>query len=251
MIYLYAITDRPERPIPAEPGLEGAPLINLVCRDIAAVASHLTMVKVPPAEANLWRHEAVVEALMVDRTVLPARFGTVLTDEAAIQGTLAVHYAEFEADLKRVCGRVELGLRVLWDDNDNQPLDANHKKRLNGQRPAISGRAYLLSRLEEERQAQAQRQRAKALAKKLHTLLTQLATQSTWQVLVTPRLLLTAAYLVERERVTSFQRKVEALSTIFPELHFLCTGPWPPYSFVTAGIAMIPSEDMENARSQP
>jgi hypothetical protein len=232
-MYLYAITNQPEEPVPSEPGLEGASPLSLAYQDIAAVASPLTIVKVTPTEDNLRRHETIVEALMADRTVLPVRFGTVLTDEAAIRTGLAAHYADFVASLDRVRGRVELGLRVLWDD-DTQPPQPSPAG--GGGSGRGSGRSYLMARLEEERQVRAWRQRAEALAEELHTPLAQLATESTRQVLITPRLLLTAAYLVEREQVVAFRREVEALSTAYPALRFLCTGPWPAYNFVTTTV---------------
>jgi hypothetical protein len=45
---------------------------------------------------------------------------------------------------------------------------------------------------------------------------------------------LRGAYLVDRERVDDFAREVGALQQDHPELRLLCTGPWPPYSFVEA-----------------
>jgi hypothetical protein len=239
MMYLYAITDRPEIPLPAEPGLEGASLLGLPYQDIKAVVSPLTMAEVPPTEVNLWRHEEVVEALMADRAVLPLRFGTVLADEAAVQAVLAAHHADFTAALDRVRGRVELGLRVLWDNNDGELLTADRRKHLGDQQSPISGRSYLLARLEEKRQVRAWRQQAEVLATELHTPLARLAAESTRQVLLTSRLLLTAAFLVERDRVTAFRREVEVLSAANPALRLLCTGPWPPYSFVTATVATV------------
>jgi hypothetical protein len=247
-MYLYAITDQPEAPPPAGPGLEGVGghetrPYSIAYRDIAAVVSSLTMANVPPTEDNLWRHEAVVEALMADCTVLPVRFGTVLADEAAVQSALAAHYADFAANLKRVRGRVELGLRVLWDDTQRPKTNDT-------QRPSPgSGRAYLLARLEEERLVRAWRQRAEALAAELNTPLARLAAESTLQVLVTPRLLLTAAYLVEQDQVTAFRREVEARRAAYPALRFLCTGPWPPYNFVTAGALTADDEERKDARS--
>jgi len=172
-----------------------------------------------------------VEAFMADSTVLPVRFGTVLADKAAVQATLAAHYSHFVTNLDRVRGRVELGLRVLWDNNDC-PIDKDDRTRVAG-----SGRAYLLARMQEERRAHAWRQRGEALAAELDGPLADLAVESTHQVLVTPRLLLTAAYLVERRVVVPFQRRVETLNGAYPGLRFLCTGPWPPYSFVGAVVS--------------
>ena len=235
-MYLYAITDRPDLPVPAEPGLEGTSLFSLAYRDIVAVVSPLATTKVPPTGDNVWRHEAIVEALMTDRTVLPVRFGTVLADEATVQSTLAAHYADFVASLERVRGRVELSLRVLWD-LEEQGSRGTREQGSREVRDHFSmegrGQKYMLARLEEERQHQVWRQRAEALAEEIHAPLVRLAAESTRQVLITPRLLLTAAYLVERDRVATFRQEVEALSATYPALRFLCTGPWPTYNFVS------------------
>jgi len=231
-MYLYAITDQPKLPVPAEPGLEGTSLLSVTYQDIAAVVSPLSTATVSPTEDNLWQHEAVVEALMADRAVLPVRFGTLLADEVAVQASLAAHYANFVASLDRVRGRVELGLRVLWEIADSEWQIAD-----SSQRPsATSGRGYLMARLEEERQRQAWRQQAKALAEEIHIPLDHLAAESTRQVLITPRLLLTAAYLVERDQVAAFRQKVESLSAAHPKLRLLCTGPWPAYNFMTSAM---------------
>jgi len=255
VIYLYAITDRPEVPLPALPGLGEEPLLSLVYREIAAVASlpaalRLAQVgrlatpniaSVPPAtESNLWRHEAIVEALMGTRAVLPVSFGAVLADEAALQAILATRYTGFVTDLRRVSGRVELSVHVLGDgewqmangkwqmaDSESQPSAISH------QPSAISGHAYMLARLEAERSLQAWRQRAETLVAGIHAHLDRLADESTQLSLVTSHLLLKAAYLVPRERVTDFRQEVESLCLAYPHLRFLCTGPWPAYSFIT------------------
>ena len=228
MVYVYGIIDRPTVLVPAIPGLEGAALDTLPYRDIGAVVSLSALGKSRPIEANLWQHETVVEALMTHHSVLPVRFGTMLTDEAAVQAALVAHYAEFSAGLKRVRGHVELGLRALWDDENDLPLTPDQ------QQPShSSGRAYMLARLEEECKLQVWRERAKALAEDIHTPLARLAAESTRQTLITPRLLLTAAYLIKRGQVAAFRQEVEILSSTHPELRLLCTGPWPPFSFVT------------------
>jgi hypothetical protein len=255
MIYLYAIADRPELPLPARSGLEGAPLASLSCQDIAAVVSLFDTANVQATKARLWQHEAVVEALMAERTVLPVRFGTLLADEAATQTILAARYASFVADLARVRGRVELGLRVLWESEANQgragarrsqpppAADPCQAEKNHGERSGGDGWAYMLARLEEDRQLQAQRSQAEVLAADIHAPLARLAADSTRRVLVTPRLLLTAAYLVEQGQVVAFQREVEALGTAYPDLDFLCTGPWPAYSFMTASMRTIAGEE--------
>lgn len=228
MIHVYAIIDRPTSRVPVVSGLDGAALDTLPYRDIGAVVSLSTMSKSPPIEANLWQHETVVEALMTDHSVLPVRFGTIFPDEAAMQAVLVTRYAEFTTGLEHVRGYVELGLRVLWDDDSALALTPDR------QQPShSSGRGYMLARLEEECKLQVRREQANALAEDIHTPLARLAAETTRQTLMTPRLLLTAAYLVKREQVAAFRQEVEMLNSTYPEVRLLCTGPWPPFSFVT------------------
>ena len=241
MIYLYAISDQPGKRLPAMCGLEEAAVTKVPYRDLAAVASHVTTAEVPALEANLWRHEMVVEGVMADRTVLPVRFGTIFGSERAIQAELRAHYASFVADLNRMRGHVEMGVRVLRsnEDGSSPPPSMGRPAGNESSEPRLayaSGRAYLLTRLEEERQLRAAREQAESLAAELHAPLARLAAQSTCQMLITPRLLLTAAYLLDRNGVAAFRREVEVLSTAYEQLGFLCTGPWPPYSFVTAAV---------------
>ncbi len=234
-LYLYAITDQPEAVVPARPGLVGGFPLPIPYRDIAAVVSPISTTRISPTESELWQHEGVIEALMRDRTVLPVRFGTVLTDHDAVQDILVAHYADFVVALERVRGRVELGLRVLWETSQLALAEGELPRK--GPPNTMDGRAYLLARLEAAQRIQAWRRQAEELAAELHDPLSRLATESTRQVLLTPRLLLTAAYLIERTQVDIFRAGVEQLSAANPGLYFLCTGPWPPYSFVRISVA--------------
>ena len=45
------------------------------------------------------------------------------------------------------------------------------------------------------------------------------------------KLLLAAAYLVERTKIKQYRNKITEVRAKRPELHFLLSGPWPPYSF--------------------
>lgn len=241
MIYVYAITDRPQTATVPEAGIEGSCLFPVAYRDIATVVSLLNRVEVPPTAENVWRHEEIVEQLMAMGAVLPVRFGTVLTDEAAVRAMLAARYSHFVANLDRVRGRVELGLRVLGE-NEDHPTQQDAAARTKS-----SGRAYLFARAEEERRARARYERGEALAAELDGVLAGLAVETSHQVQASSRLLLTAAYLVERVGVGPFLRKVQALGSTYPGMHVVCTGPWPPYSFVGTGLSGVEKRERWDA----
>lgn len=229
-VYLYAITEPADQAALELRGFERALVTILPYQRIAAAVSPLAA-PVEATPANLWLHEGVVEALMPTCAVLPVRFGTLLPDDARARAILEAHYHAFATALERVRGRVELGLRVLWDDDAGHPASASGGlEREDSLRSP--GRQYLAARLQEERRTQAMRQRAQVLTEQIHQPLARLAVESTQKVLLTPRMLLAAAYLVDRERVDAVRAETEVLAAAFSALQFLCTGPWPPYHFV-------------------
>ncbi len=239
MIYLYAFTDHPELSLPALCGLEEGRTSPLELRleahrDLAAIYSLTPSAKQAPTSANIWRHEAVVEALMADRTVLPARFGTVIENTASLQARLASIYNNLLLNIQRLCGRLEVSLQVLWKQ---PPAEANSTSKNAAQPISGSGVQYMLARLQQEKQEQAVRQKAERLAARLHAPLQCLADENQFKVLPTPGLLLKAAYLIKREQLEPFRQQVDRLRNTYQqdgELNLLCTGPWPPYSFITA-----------------
>jgi hypothetical protein len=210
VIEVYAITDRPDAALPAAGRLRRA-----THGPIAAVYSPIEERPAPTSTEALWRHESLVESLMADRAVLPMRYGTVLEDEWRLRRELVERSEEFSRLLNTVRGRVELALRVVDDGKDQEVT-----------RRAGSGREYMEARLrtrrrgEEvaamirplERMAEASRRREAASAD-----------VARW------------AFLVRRELVDDFRARLEELRASHPELPIICTGPWPPYSFVSGG----------------
>jgi hypothetical protein len=91
----------------------------------------------------------------------------------------------------------------------------------------------MLAKLDSERSLRAWRQTAESLATDIHTRLARLADENTRRILVTSHLILKAAYLVKQEQAAGFLQEVENLRLEHTRLHFLCTGPWPAYSFIT------------------
>src|SRR5438477_12570050 len=105
---------------------------------------------------------------MARQRPLPPRRGTTFRAEPALHARLDAHAAALAADLRRVRGCVELGLRVLWTAPEE------HGRRHEGHSLAAavsagadgppSGQAYMLARLAEERRSRGARERAESLA---------------------------------------------------------------------------------------
>ena len=199
--YLYGVTERRPRLPDGLHALEVGPLVGV----------HGPNAAVDPTPEALWAHEAVVEQLLDAGPVLPARFGTVLSEDE-LRDELERRAEEFSSALELVRDRVELGVRASWLD------------RVFDRRSEESGSAYLDRKLRE-------RQAAEDAAADLHEPLAHLAVRSVVQVEPSPCLTLVGSYLVEREEVERFRAEAERLGAELDGVVLVCTGPWPPYSF--------------------
>ena len=229
MIWVYAICDRPDMPPPRRRGLAQAPLDGVRQGELLAVISRHVHPPGDPALDALWVHERVVERIMVDRAVLPMRFGTKLPDEGALRQSLAAREEEFVATLARVRGRVEVGVRAM------RPLGAEPAAGELRPEPlarvATSGREYLEAKLRNGRLVERE-------AAAVHEPLARLAVEVSRQAARAPEELLRASYLIDRPVLARFRGAVERLQREHPGVAILCTGPWPPYSFVGTTAAL-------------
>jgi hypothetical protein len=217
VIWVYAICDRPDLASPRPRGLVQAPLESLCEGALAAIFSSHEHAPGEPAPDALWAHERVVERLMEDRTVLPMRFGSKVDDEGALRALLAGDQQRFLHALARVHGRVELGVRAL------QPASTGARVPVTA--AASTGRDYVLAKLDDER-------RLDRATTELHAPLEAVAVEVCRQPLRGADEILRGAYLVDRRMISRFRAVVARLQHAHPDVAILCTGPWPPYSFV-------------------
>jgi hypothetical protein len=156
------------------------------------------------AREDAIRHGLVVQALTETcDAVLPARFGERFSDVTALVDAVVPRLHELEDRLAAVDGCVELAVRVARA----APERGN-------------GTEYMQGGL-----------RATRAAFGLHALLQERARAA---VVARSPLLHDACYLVARDDVDDFARRVAAYGAEHPELDLVCTGPWAPASFAEA-----------------
>ena len=165
-------------------------------------------------ETAVLAHAGVVDGVFAaNAAVLPVRFGAGFSDATSLSAAIGGRVDRLRQALELVRGNVEVGLRVGMGTQPKGPRKG-------------SGREYLMDRLARVRAAE-------QAADEIHRPLARAAQADTVTVLPTPELLLSAAYLVARGGVDAFRGRIEELDGRHPELTFVSTGPWPPYSFAT------------------
>jgi hypothetical protein len=214
VLYVYAITD--SLAAPSGNGLHGAPLRRIKSGELAGLVSEHPVAPEPDEEV-LWAHEQIVEDLMSSATILPLRFGSSVERSEDLIAMLAERREEFMDALERVRGAVELSVRA--------ELPVVSPAEGSSPRPR-SGTAYLMERAEQER-------RGRSAVELVHRPLAALARHSVAPVGTHDPHQFKAAYLVDAERVEDFGSRVGELNTDLGGTRVSCTGPWPPYSFVT------------------
>jgi Gas vesicle synthesis protein GvpL/GvpF len=211
-LHVYAVTEHPAK-LPETNGIDQSPLEAVQVDGFDVIVSE---VAAPATETAIVAHARVVDDVLASNdAVLPARFGGGVDDVAALRETIRDREDKFHDALEQVRGNIEIGLRVAAAAAPRARADE-----------APSGHAYLTSRL-------ADVQASERVAREIHAPLAAAAQADMLNVLATPELLLSAAYLIPRADVDAFRARVEELDIEHPELVFVCTGPWPPYSFAT------------------
>jgi len=177
-------------------------------------------------EQKIRAHEAVLDAVLAETPVIPCRFCTVYRDESHLRHFLAEQGDSLAASLTRLDGRVELGVKAFQRQPSSQASQA------------VSGRAYLEARRDEQRAHEELVRTRGQIVSQLHGSL--LAAAEAGVVLDLQshdvsghddEMVFNGAYLVDDR--SRFEAALAALARDRSgNLDLELTGPWPPYNFV-------------------
>lgn len=113
--YLYAIAPPQVFANLTEVGIDGAATRSVVEGELAGLVSPITRSRVRPERKNIAIHNGLLKRAMQEGSILPVAFGIIATDEPALRTTLRKNHVDLLAQLRRIDGKVEMGLRVVWD----------------------------------------------------------------------------------------------------------------------------------------
>jgi hypothetical protein len=112
---LYAIIPGAEERTYGPLGINGGDVYTIAEGQVEAVVSDLPDQKIRPERRHLAVHQEVLLRLMKETTPLPMAFGIIADGRKAIRRILARNQDALAAQLHRVAGKVEMGLRVALD----------------------------------------------------------------------------------------------------------------------------------------
>ena len=220
---------------------EWADVYTINYKDMAAVVSDVPMSPLDSTRENVLAHERVNETVMRDHTVIPMSFGTIFKTRDDIVELLRSAYEAFADVLNKMQDKLEFGLKVLWDRDEivraiEQEDEDIH--RLKDEISSQKGSTYF-ARMQYGRlidgalQLRSERYVAEFLQR-----LRDVSVASRVNRAIGDKMIMNAAFLVQRDQQQAFDRRIKEIGSSFDRLTFKYTGPWPPYNFVNIRLKL-------------
>jgi len=204
--------------------------------------------RVLPLRRNLEPHHRVVSELTRATTVVPVAFGHVVTGEKELKSFLRANADAICAELDRLQGKVEMGVRVRWDVENIFRHIVEGDPELAASRDqvfAAGAKASPAEKLELGRMFEERLQAARAtLTERVLESLSGAAAQVRSNPPTTEETVADLAFLVDRDAQERFEDRVGEMAALWPpEYVFQCTGPWAPFNFVEAQLSAMGADE--------
>jgi hypothetical protein len=210
---------------------------------LAAVVSDTLVQPYDPTRENALAHEHVNETVMKEFTVIPMSFGTVFrTEEDVIEFLKATSDALHDV-LEKMKDKIEFGLKVNWVpemvirevEEENEEIRRLKEEITSNRLTSTYFARMQLGRLIER----AMGEKSDTYVRAIYNHLRDYAIASRHNRLIGDKMILNAAFLVEREKASLFDQQVQEIALRYEgKLKFLYTGPWPPYNFVNIRLKL-------------
>ncbi|RAP75184.1 GvpL/GvpF family gas vesicle protein [Paenibacillus montanisoli] len=211
-------------------------LYTILYRDIAMVAAKVPLKIYPPKREYVLAHEQVVSDIMKQFTVIPMSFGNVLQTEADVLILLKKLYPQFASIFPSLANKLEVGLKVI---GKKEWLEREIKQDGDIQQAAkeIAGKSHAAAFYDRvklgELAVQFIAMKRQQLTEEVYMPLAQLAVSAKLNEAVNERMLLNAAFLIDKADESKFDEQVNVLYEKWKDTaDFKYTGPWPPYNFI-------------------
>jgi hypothetical protein len=243
--YVYGIIEAGESMTFGKTGIGGTgeTVYTIHHGDVAAVVSKTSVFIFDPTRENALAHEHVIETVMKTNTIIPMSFGTVFRTDDDIRQVLKSIYPSLKDVLKQMAGKLEFGLKVTWDRDavieelkrDNEEIHRFHIELTKKHLQSTYFARMQLGRMIDKALAE----RAAEYVRAIYEALRGVCVASRDNKVIGDKMIMNAAFLIDREREGDFDAAVNKIAAKFSDrLNFKYTGPWPPYNFVNIRLKL-------------
>jgi hypothetical protein len=236
--YLYGIIEESQPKRFNFSGVGDAEVYTLNHQKIAAVISDIELQEIDPTRKNVRAHTSVQDELFKEYTLLPMGFGMIASSEDEAQRLLEKNHDSFIRELRRLSGKIEIGLKVFWDreamiseiEGENQEF-TNLKMKINAASSPVEAQNLLVEagKLVERIAIDWKHKYIRTI----YTALEELSVDARLNDPVGIKNILNGSFLMDKSREKEFQEEVYKLDSKYQgKVNFKYVGPLPPYSFV-------------------
>ena len=246
-VYVYCIIESGEPRTFGKIGIgaRGDEVFTVHYQDLAAVVSRAPLVVYDPTRENALTHEHVQEVVMNEHgfTPVPMSFGTLFKTDNDTVEFLKDTYDALRDVLLKMKDKLEFGLKVNWDrDSVLREIEEQNEeiRRLKAEIQTNTQSSTYFARMQLGRLVeQALADKSEAYVREIYDSLRDAAIASRSNKVIGDKMIMNAAFLVERDKADVFDKKVDEIGHRYEgKLSFRSTGPWPPYNFVTIRLQL-------------
>lgn len=209
------------------------PVRSIEHGDLAAVVSEVPSGVVESTRSNLLAHERVNADVLHEHTLVPMSFGTVFRSGEDVIELLRSAHDAFAGVLEKMRGKVEFGLKVSWDRDAVIEAIGNDDEDVRELREDIAQGAGFGERMRYGQLVDAAlERRADVCVAEFLERLRDVCVASRCNDTVGEKMIMNAAFLVERSQEAAFDARLQEIARDHAGLRFQLTGPWAPYNFV-------------------
>lgn len=224
-------------------GGRGDEVYTVLHEGLAAVVSDTPVIVYDPTRENALTHEHVNETVMKEFTVIPMSFGAIFRTEEDVREFIKDTSDALRDVLHKMRDKIEFGLKVNWDpeiavkevEEESEEIRRLKEEILSNRLASTYFARMQLGRLVEQALAEKQ----DMYVREIYDRLRDFAVASRHNKPIGDKMILNAAFLVERDKQTEFDHAVQEIAHRYDRrLRFNYTGPWPPYNFVNIRLKL-------------
>ena len=239
-------------------GLRRTRVYTIGFKNIAVLVSDHPLTEIKPLRDHLTSHHQVIKEAIQHFTIIPIAFGHIVRGADEIRRALEVNYPSIDQELDRLCNKVEMGLKVLWDVDNIFEYFVNRDRELRDFRDKIFGRSRQPTQAEKielgrlfERKLNTER---KKHAESVMRVLSIYAIEAKINPPTHEKVVMNGVFLVMKGKERLFEERVHLAAGLFDgNFSFDYSGSWAPYNFIELklaelGLVPCPQESQFNMR---
>ncbi|MEI6422260.1 MAG: GvpL/GvpF family gas vesicle protein [Lentisphaerota bacterium] len=243
--YLYCIfaSDVPEKFTSTGIGTRGDEIYSVCYDGLAAVLSNSPVKSYRATRDNMMAHETIVEEVMKKHTVLPVRFATIAESDDKIREILKREHVKFKGLLEKFDSKKELGVKTIFKEEVIYSEIQKKYKAIAELKSSIISlppeKTYSQRMKIGEMVEAALKNEVELLKKEILSILSPLAVEVKVNNAFGERMIVNAAFLVEKDREEIFYRSVNDIDAKYGDrikLKYVCEVP--PFNFVNLTIKL-------------